>query len=140
MTATSASPVAMVAGIATVAGKFLIRVVLQGLMILLLVFAVLSWVQPGAPVMGTLDRLVSPLLNPVRQFIPRLVAWICRCWCSCCCCRSPCWQWAFKPANRRLLRQLVCGQGLCAVALDPLIGESAMVKNGQSDRGERLCG
>ncbi|QCB45204.1 YggT family protein [Hydrogenophaga sp. PAMC20947] len=72
MTATSASPLAMVAAIATVAGKLLIRVVLQGLMILLLVFAVLSWVQPGAPVMGTLDRLCAPVLAPLRRFIPQI--------------------------------------------------------------------
>lgn len=69
-TVTAASPMAMVAAIATMAGKLLVRVVLQGLMILLLVYAVLSWVQPGSPVMGTLDRLCSPVLKPVRRVIP----------------------------------------------------------------------
>ncbi len=72
LTTSSASPLAMVAAIATVAGKLLIRVVLQGLMILLLVFAVLSWVQPGSPVMGTLDRLCAPVLAPLRRFIPQI--------------------------------------------------------------------
>jgi YggT family protein len=38
----------------------------------LLVFAVLSWVQPGAPVMGTLDRLCSPLLRPIRRVVPQI--------------------------------------------------------------------
>lgn len=70
--AMDASPVAVLLGIAWLAGGFLIRVLLQGLMVMLLVYAVLSWVQPGAPVMGTLDRLVSPLLNPVRKVVPTI--------------------------------------------------------------------
>lgn len=65
-----ASPVTILLGIAWVAGAFLLRVLLQGLIVLLLVYAVLSWVQPGAPVMGTLDRLVSPLLKPIRRVLP----------------------------------------------------------------------
>ena len=67
---TTASPIAMLAGIATVAGTFLLRVLLQGLMVLLFMYAVLSWVQPGSPVMGTLDRLVAPVLRPVQNFVP----------------------------------------------------------------------
>lgn len=50
--------------------RMLLKVVLQGLMILLLVYAVLSWVQPQAPVLGTLDRLCAPLLRPLRRWIP----------------------------------------------------------------------
>jgi YggT family protein len=65
-----ASPVTILLGIAWVAGAFLLRVLLQGLIVLLLVYAVLSWVQPAAPVMGTLDRLVSPLLKPIRRVLP----------------------------------------------------------------------
>ena len=72
LTASAASPVAMLAGIATVAGTFLLRVLLQGLMVLLFMYAVLSWVQPGSPVMGTLDRLVSPVLNPIRKVMPTI--------------------------------------------------------------------
>lgn len=72
LTASAASPVAMLAGIATVAGTFLLRVLLQGLMVLLFMYAVLSWVQPGSPVIGTLDRLVSPVLNPVRKVVPTI--------------------------------------------------------------------
>jgi YggT family protein len=71
-TSMAASPVAVLLGIAWLAGAFLLRVLLQGLIVLLLVFAVLSWVQPGAPVMGTLDRLLSPLLTPVRRIIPTI--------------------------------------------------------------------
>ena len=50
--------------------RILVRTVLQGLMILLIGYAILSWVQPQSPVMGTLDRLVSPLLRPIRRVIP----------------------------------------------------------------------
>ena len=48
----------------------LARQVLSGLIGLLLVFAVLSWVQPGSPVLHVLGRLCEPLLRPLRRFIP----------------------------------------------------------------------
>jgi len=48
----------------------LARLVLSGLIGLLLVFAVLSWVQPGSPVLQVLGRLCEPLLRPLRRFIP----------------------------------------------------------------------
>ncbi|TSE27292.1 YGGT family protein [Tepidimonas sediminis] len=57
-------------GIPLLALHFLLRTVLQGLMVLLLVYAVLSWVQPMAPVLGLLGRLLEPLLAPVRRVIP----------------------------------------------------------------------
>ncbi len=50
--------------------QFLARSVLQGLSLLLLVYAILSWVQPQSPVMGTLDRLVGPLVRPIRRVVP----------------------------------------------------------------------
>ncbi len=50
--------------------QFLARSVLQGLSLLLLVYAILSWVQPQSPVMGTLDRLVGPLVRPIRRLVP----------------------------------------------------------------------
>jgi YggT family protein len=52
--------------------KLLIRVLLQGLMVLLLVYAVLSWVQPGSPIMGVLDRLCRPILQPIRRLVPQI--------------------------------------------------------------------
>ncbi|MDM7949723.1 YggT family protein [Hydrogenophaga sp.] len=64
------SSAAMILAIPTLAFKLLLRTVLQGLMVLLLVYAILSWLQPQAPVLGTLDRLCSPLLRPVRRIIP----------------------------------------------------------------------
>jgi YggT family protein len=50
--------------------KLLLRTLLQGLMVLLLGYAVLSWVQPQSPVMGTLERLCAPILRPVRRVVP----------------------------------------------------------------------
>ena len=66
----SASSAAMLLAIPTLAIKLLLRTVLQGLMVLLLVYAVLSWVQPHSPVLETLDRLCAPLLRPLRRIIP----------------------------------------------------------------------
>jgi len=50
--------------------RILLRVLLQGWMILLLAYAILSWVQPQSPVLGTLDRLCAPVLRPVRRVVP----------------------------------------------------------------------
>lgn len=51
-------------------GVFVLRTILQGLMVLLIVYAILSWVQQQSPVMGMLDRLLSPLLRPIRRVVP----------------------------------------------------------------------
>lgn len=53
-----------------VAITFLIRTILQGLMVLALVYAVLSWIQPNSPVQATLSRLIDPVLRPIRRVIP----------------------------------------------------------------------
>lgn len=50
--------------------KFLLRTVLQGLLAVLLVYALLSWVQPHAPIYSWLGRLIAPLLGPLRRVIP----------------------------------------------------------------------
>lgn len=50
--------------------RFALRALLQGLMLLLIVYAVLSWVNPRAPAMGLLDRLSSPIVSPVRRVVP----------------------------------------------------------------------
>lgn len=65
-----ASPAALVLTIPVLAFKLLLRVLLQGLMVLLLIYAVLSWVQPASPVMTTLDRLCGPILQPIRRVLP----------------------------------------------------------------------
>lgn len=50
--------------------RLILRVLLQGWMILLLGYGILSWVQPQSPVLGTLDRLCAPLLRPFRRVLP----------------------------------------------------------------------
>ena len=50
--------------------KMLIRVALQTLFILVLGYAIVSWIQPGSPAYGLLARLAEPLLTPLRRVIP----------------------------------------------------------------------
>lgn len=50
--------------------RFFLRTLLQALMLLLFVYAVLSWVNPRAPAMGLLDRLAAPIVAPVRRVVP----------------------------------------------------------------------
>lgn len=64
------APMASMLVIPMLAFKLLLRVLLQGLMVLLLVYAVLSWVQPASPVLSTLERLCDPILKPIRRFLP----------------------------------------------------------------------
>ena len=47
-----------------------LRLALSGLGVLVIVYAVLSWVQAHSPMMGLLGRLVSPLLQPIRRVVP----------------------------------------------------------------------
>lgn len=53
-----------------IAVKMLLRVGLQTLFMLVLGYAILSWVQPGSSVYGLLARLTEPLLTPLRRVIP----------------------------------------------------------------------
>lgn len=55
-----------------VAITFMVRTVLQGLMLLALVYAVLSWIQPHSPIQSVLARLIDPVLAPIRRIIPTL--------------------------------------------------------------------
>lgn len=52
--------------------KMLVRVALQTLFILVLGFAILSWVQPGSPAYVLLGRLTEPVLAPLRRVIPAI--------------------------------------------------------------------
>lgn len=38
----------------------------------ILLFVIMSWVQPMSPVNRTLYQIVSPILNPIRKIIPNL--------------------------------------------------------------------
>jgi YggT family protein len=55
-----------------IAVKMLIRVALQTLFMLVLGYAILSWVQPGSMAYGLLARLSEPLLSPLRRVIPAI--------------------------------------------------------------------
>ena len=48
----------------------LARLVISGLTGLLIVYAVLSWVQTHSPVFDTVERLCQPLLRPLRRIVP----------------------------------------------------------------------
>ena len=48
----------------------LLRVALSGLTGLVMIYALLSWVQARSPVTDLLDRLVAPLLSPIRRHMP----------------------------------------------------------------------
>jgi len=47
-----------------------LRMALSGLTGLVFVYAVLSWVQTASPVFDLVERLVSPLLAPIRRALP----------------------------------------------------------------------
>jgi YggT family protein len=52
--------------------KMLLRVMLQTLFMLVLGYAILSWVQPGSMAYGLFARLTEPLLTPLRRMIPTI--------------------------------------------------------------------
>ena len=52
--------------------KMLLRVALQLAFAVVLVYALISWLQPGSPMYGLLGRLAEPLLAPLRRFIPAI--------------------------------------------------------------------
>lgn len=50
----------------------LISTAVSGLMWMVIIYAVLSWVNSNSPVMFMLSDMVEPLLRPFRQFAPRI--------------------------------------------------------------------
>jgi YggT family protein len=52
--------------------KMLLRVALQLAFMVVLVYAIISWLQPGSPMYGLLGRLAEPLLAPLRRIIPAI--------------------------------------------------------------------
>lgn len=48
----------------------LARLVISGLTGLVIVYAILSWVQSNSPLVDVIDRLCTPLLRPFRRYIP----------------------------------------------------------------------
>jgi YggT family protein len=47
-----------------------VRVAISGLTGIIIIYAILSWVQTQSPVADLLERLVMPVLSPVRRFVP----------------------------------------------------------------------
>jgi YggT family protein len=63
----------MLAGLMSVvvlAAFGLVRMAISGLTGLVIVYAILSWVQTQSPVADFLERLVLPLLMPIRRVVP----------------------------------------------------------------------
>ena len=50
----------------------LVRLVISGLTGLVIVYAVLSWVQARSVMSDVIERLVAPILSPVRRVVPLL--------------------------------------------------------------------
>jgi len=48
----------------------LVRLVVSGLIGLVIVYAILSWVQSDSPIADVIDRLCAPVLRPFRRMIP----------------------------------------------------------------------
>ena len=48
----------------------LVRLVISGAIGLVVVYAILSWVQADSPIGDVIGRLCAPLLRPFRRFIP----------------------------------------------------------------------
>jgi YggT family protein len=48
----------------------LARLAISSMIGLMVVYAVLSWVQAGSPLYDVIDRLAEPLLRPLRRLIP----------------------------------------------------------------------
>jgi YggT family protein len=65
---TGAQGTAMVVPVLALFG--LVRLILSGLTGLVIVYAVLSWVQTHSPLVGLVERLCAPPLRPLRRIIP----------------------------------------------------------------------
>jgi YggT family protein len=48
----------------------LLRLAITGVMGLVIVYAILSWVSADSPIVDVIDRLCAPLLRPWRKLIP----------------------------------------------------------------------
>jgi YggT family protein len=48
----------------------LVRLVLSGMIGLVIVYAILSWVRADSPIVDVIDRLCAPMLRPFRRVIP----------------------------------------------------------------------
>ena len=56
--------------VVVLAGFGLVRMAISGMTVLIIIYAVLSWVQPRSVAADFLERLVMPLLIPIRRVMP----------------------------------------------------------------------
>lgn len=66
------------------AGFELASVILSGLMWLVLIYVLMSWMKTASDAAYFLAQLVEPLLHPIRRVLPQMGAWTCppsRCCC-----------------------------------------------------------
>ena len=56
--------------VAGLAGVGLLRLAISGMTAIVFIYALLSWIQSASPVSDLLDRLVAPLLAPIRRYLP----------------------------------------------------------------------
>lgn len=59
-----------VALLPVLAGFGLVRLMISGLTGLVMVYAILSWVQARSPLLDTIERLCMPPLQPIRRIVP----------------------------------------------------------------------
>jgi len=59
-------------GVIVVALLMLIRWALYAVMLITLIYVILSWVNPYAPMAPAVGMLVEPLLAPLRRILPRI--------------------------------------------------------------------
>lgn len=58
-------------GVVAVVALFgLLRLSISGMIGLVIVYAILSWVQADSPIVDVIDRLCAPLLRPFRRLVP----------------------------------------------------------------------
>ncbi len=48
----------------------LLRMAISGMTGMIIIYAVLSWVQTNSPMADVIERLVAPLLTPIRRLVP----------------------------------------------------------------------
>jgi YggT family protein len=48
----------------------LVRLVISGMIGLVIVYAILSWVRADSPIVDVIDKLAAPMLRPFRRMIP----------------------------------------------------------------------
>lgn len=59
-----------IASVVILAAFGLLRMAISGMTGLVIVYAILSWVQTNSPIADLLERLVMPVLIPIRRVVP----------------------------------------------------------------------